>query len=162
MSNRFWRFHWAECPEFSASNAWSALWGRERSPDGSQTRCGCDGVPQFDCRACRDCRGLPDWDVAECSTCGDTGQEAVDCLLCDGTGWQDCVRGYSCCADPEQLVAYLHARVGTVSDSDGAVIVFDGYQIDTGFDDEPTAIPETIVRRLTWTQLLTELRQTAA
>ncbi|MEV0297030.1 hypothetical protein [Nocardia sp. NPDC050710] len=113
-------------------------------------------MPQFDFR---DCRGLPDSEVADCGTCGGTGQVVVDCMLCEGTGWQDCVRGYSCFADPEQLVSYLRERVGPVGDSDGAVIVFDGYQVDTGFDDEPTVIPETVVARRTWTQFLTDLRQ---
>lgn len=26
----FYRVHWADCPEFSAANAWSALWGADR------------------------------------------------------------------------------------------------------------------------------------
>lgn len=162
MSSRFWRFHWADCPEFTASNAWSALWGLQRSSDGSQTRCGCEGIPQYDSRECRNCRGRRDREVAECGTCGGTGQVDIDCALCGGTGWQDCVRGYSCFADPEQLVAYIDERVGVVGDADGEVIVFDGYQVDTGFDDEPTAIPETVLQRLTWAQFLAGLRPEAA
>ncbi|WP_280184515.1 MULTISPECIES: hypothetical protein [Nocardia] len=159
---RFWRFHWNDCPEFSAVNAYSALWGRERSADGSQTRCGCDGENRYDTVECGACRDLPPQQAAACDACGGAGEVFVDCRVCGGSGWEDCICGYSCFSDPDQLIDYLHHRVGAIDDGHGEVIVFDGAQVDTGFDDEPTAIPETVLERLTWTQFLAGLRREAA
>lgn len=48
----FYRYHWGDCPEFSAENAWSALWGLTRSEDGSRTEC-----PSCDGQGCEDCGG---------------------------------------------------------------------------------------------------------
>mgnify|MGYP001567701502 CR=1 FL=1 len=30
MADTFYRVHWSDCPEFSADNAWSTLWGADR------------------------------------------------------------------------------------------------------------------------------------
>jgi hypothetical protein len=55
----YYRVQWADCPPFTADNAWSALWGSERAKDGSQSACGCDG-----------------WE--DCTSCGGTGWQ--DCV----------------------------------------------------------------------------------
>ncbi|MFD5142694.1 hypothetical protein [Streptomyces sp. NPDC058401] len=45
----FYRLHWADCPPFTADNAWSALWGSTRSTDGSRMECfTCDGTGRLD------------------------------------------------------------------------------------------------------------------
>jgi hypothetical protein len=125
MSETFYRVHWDDAPEFSEEHAWSALWGSEFSADGTQTRC----------HSCDD--GM-DWDRnAPCSTC-------------DGTGWEDCLRGYSCCTSAEQLVAYF-AEHGAPDDDD-TVVIFEGRCSGTGFDGETLAIPEGAVQTMTWSE----------
>ncbi|WP_028478715.1 hypothetical protein [Nocardia sp. CNY236] len=81
--------------------------------------------------------------------------EEVSCSLCGGTGWQDCVRGYSCLTDPEQLIEYMADRT-LIGENDGQVIVFEGIQTDTGFDDEPTVVPTKILQRLSWQEFLAD------
>lgn len=125
MPELFYRVHWDGCPEFSAANAYSAPWGSERSEDGSQT---------------------------ECHRCIGTGNDDMTgaCALCDSTGWEDAVPGYSCVRSPEELIAYMNEH--GVMNNDDTVIVFEGRQVDTGFDGEPTAIPERIIETLPWSE----------
>ncbi|MFE2850539.1 hypothetical protein ACFXJO_05325 [Streptomyces lavendulae] len=119
----FYRLRWSDCPPFGPDNAWSALWGGTRSDDGSRTEClTCDGTGQLDGRPC------PDRDCDE--------------------GWIDCVAGYSCCASAEELIAYFNSRGEPAADD--TVVVFEGRQMGTGFDGEPTAVPERIVETLAW------------
>lgn len=128
----FYRVHWSDAPEFNADNAWSALWGTTRSEDGSQT---------------------------ECLTCDGTGElDDERCTNCGGEGWDDCVRGYSCCWNPESLVAYFN-RPGMQPNGEN-VIVFEGYQTGTGFDGEPCAVPTKIIETLTWEEFLAPPRLT--
>ncbi|MFJ3839490.1 hypothetical protein ACIPY6_28840 [Streptomyces sp. NPDC090054] len=119
----FYRLHWSDCPPFSAENAWSASWGSTRSADGSQTEClTCDGTGELDGEPCSD----------------------RDCE----EGWTDCVAGYSCCASADELIAYLGGR--GEPGADDTVVVFEGRQVDTGFDGEPTAVPERVIETLIW------------
>jgi len=119
----FYRLHWADCPPFSADNAWSALWGGTRSKDGSQTQCGaCDGAGDY--------YGEP------CTNCDD--------------GWVDCVPGYSCCDTPQELIDYFTERGEPTADD--TVVVFEGRQVDTGPDGEPTALPHRAIETLTWAE----------
>lgn len=94
MSEVFYRFHWADSPEFSAANAWSVLWGAERNEDGSKTRC-------------RDC--------------GVFAYEDDDCRTCDGTGWEDASEGYSACNTANELIAYF-AQIGNGFEGEALVI----------------------------------------
>lgn len=124
MSDVFYRMHWRDCPEFCAENAWSALWGAIRSGDGSQTRCGCEGVDQFDTRVCAECAGsgctVTDYGEARCRSCDGEGYFWIRCERCDGTGWQDCVHGYSCWPTPQQLIDYFGSPAqGYPGDGDG-------------------------------------------
>lgn len=124
MTETFYRIHWADSPEFSAANAWSALWGSTRSDDGTQT---------------------------ECTSCHEGDRE--DCSVCDGTGWEDCLQGYSCCDTAEELIAYMneHAIMG----DDDRVIMFEGTRTGSGFDGEPLAIPTRVIEETTWSEFLT-------
>lgn len=153
----FYRIHWTDCPPLASANAWSGLWGSTRSEDGSRTQCMvCDGSGEG-IRDCPKCHGgfVTDQygEPVPCSRCNDDG--VVDgCENCDGEGWLDCVRGYSCTYTPEELISYFTdpARSGT---ADGeSVVVFEGWQEGTGFEGEPTAIPERIIETLTWEQFV--------
>jgi hypothetical protein len=122
----YYRLHPADAPEFDEANAWSALWGRTRSADGSQTLCNdCDGEGE--------------------------GYYGEACSVCGGEGWQDAQRGYSCCYSSEDLTAYFTAR-GIAGDDD-TVIVFAGTRVGNGFDGEPLVVPTRVVERITWAQL---------
>lgn len=122
MSETFYRVHWTGSPEFSTTNAWSALWGAERSEDGSQTRC-------------RECDG--------------TGTAfGENCGTCDGEGWEDCLPGYSCCDTAAELLAYF-TRHGE-PDPTEPVVIFDGVRVGTGFDGEPLATPTGDARWTTY------------
>lgn len=143
----FYRWHRTDAPAFSADNAWSGLWGSEFSEDGSRTKCPtCDGTGDG-WRDCPACHGNPD----DCERCANAGT-IDECEGCEGEGWQDCVRGYSCCWTAQNLADYMTAHAGDLADDWGKVIVFEGEQVDTGFDGEPTAVPETIVKEMTWTE----------
>ncbi|WP_216917150.1 hypothetical protein [Nocardia noduli] len=138
----------------TAENAWSALWGSERSTDGTRTRCPCDG--DFDYEPCPDCQADEhDWDLdrTECARCEDGGVIAT-CPLCGTTGWQDCARGYSCWPTPAQLITYISERVGHMVDDVGTVVEFDGDIIDVGFDGEPLVVPTRIIRTSRWSEFL--------
>ncbi|MFF2088505.1 hypothetical protein ACFVVM_32380 [Nocardia sp. NPDC058176] len=78
--------------------------------------------------------------------------------MCDGTGWQDAVPGYSCWRDPDQLIAYMRERVGVLDDADGVVIEFDGEIVDSGFDGEPTAIPHEVIQTMVWSRFIADRR----
>lgn len=130
----FYRVHWDDCPPLTPDNAWSALWGADRSPDGSQT---------------------------ECRTCDTTGTlDGETCTDCNGQGWEDCVPGYSSAATPEQLIAYF-TRSGMEPTATDTVIIFDGQQVDTGFDGEPTTVPDTIIETLTWAEFTARHQEAA-
>ncbi len=122
MSETFYRVHWEGSPEFSATNAWSALWGATRSEDGSQTEC-------------RECDG----------TGASFGEQ---CGSCDGEGWEDCASGYSCTDSADELLAYF-SRHGEPAD-DEPVAIFEGTRVGTGVDGEPLAIPAGTVRWTTY------------
>jgi hypothetical protein len=161
MSDVFYRMHWRDCPEFCAENAWSALWGSVRSADGAQTRCGCDGVDQGELRECRPCAGTGYRDTGDgamrCRSCDGDGCLRVGCTLCCGTGWLDCVRGYSCWSTPDQLIDYFEeSGRDHPGDNDGRVLVFTGVIVDCGFDGEPTVLPDGApIESMTWTEFLT-------
>lgn len=143
----FFRWHQAEAPAFTAANAWSGLWGSEFSDDGSCTKCpACDGDGDG-WRDCPSCHGDPNG----CERCDDTGA-INECEDCEGAGWRDCVRGYSCCWTAEELAAYMTKHAGEPRDEWGAVIVFDGDLAGTGFDGEPTAVPTTVIKEMTWSE----------
>lgn len=153
----FYRVHWTECPEFTAANAWSSLTGIDRKDgDPSKSECQmCDGG-EGDWTECKHCEALG------CDECDDEGG-TTKCTNCDGTGWENCIRGYSCFSTAEGLLAYFteSGRDGMVGD-DEPVIVFDGWQADTGFDDEPTAVPEQIIETITWAQFVARYEEPAA
>src|SRR5882757_9819304 len=99
MSETYYRFHWADCPTFSADNAWSAQWGAQRGDDGTSivcVPCGGTGEDRTD-PICHRCDG------DGCDRC-DNGID-VACRACDGEGLIDCERGYSCETSPEALIA---------------------------------------------------------
>lgn len=127
MNEIWYRVHWSDCPEFSADNAWSGLWGPARSDDGSQS---------------------------ECTGCGGSGELFIGepCPECDGTGWMDCEPGYSCVDDPADLINYFAGRGEPTGET---VIVFTGRQASTCIDGYPTVIPDEIVETLTWDQFTT-------
>lgn len=158
MADVYYRVHWKDCPPLSPENAWSALWGTQRTPDGTQTYCvTCDGTGEG-ARTCPTCRGLGrdewDWD-AICTRCGGSG--VLDgCESCDGEGVWDCLYGYSCFADPQSLVDYFAARHGTVEDDD-TVVIFEGEYYGTGFDGEDLAVPTRIIEEITWSEFLTRM-----
>lgn len=155
MTETFYRFHWADCPTFSAENAWSAQWGAQRTPDGMQIVCvACDGTGEGT-RDCPRCNG-PHNDYEDrfsCTRCDGTG-DVNECLSCEGEGTIDCERGYSCETSPEALVRYFNdlARSGLADDDAGKVIIFEGDHYDTGLDGEPTAVPTRILETLTWAE----------
>lgn len=131
MAETFYRFHWADCPELTAANAWSALWGADRSADGSQTRC-------------QTCGGDGDGGTGDDGRCDD----------CGGEGWHDALPGYSACSTPAELAAYFATRG---EPADGRVVVFTGRRAGTGFDGEPLAIPERVLRTMTWAEFTASL-----
>lgn len=154
----FYRFHWDGSPEFSAANAWSALWGTTRTADGTQTQCvPCDGTGEGS-RDCPTCKGSgrqeDDWeDWKDCPACKGDGQ--IDgCDSCDGEGANDCQRGYSCFEVPETLIEYFVER-GEPDDDDGKVIVFEGEYYGAGFDGEDLAVPTRVIEEMTWSEFRT-------
>lgn len=170
MSDVFYRFHWTESPEFCPENAFSALWGSERSPDGSHTRCGCRGYDQGDMRECRQCEGggvildFEEGSANTCRACEGNGGFPVGCLLCEGTGWQECARGYSCFPTPQQLINYFTQRGRMkLDDDDGRVVVFAGTVVDHGFEDEPTVIPDSSIPPvwMTWREFTASVSSSA-
>lgn len=148
----FYRWHQADAPTFSAANAWSGLWGSEFSEDGSRTKCpSCDGTGE-DWRDCPRCHA----DGSACDRCDGAGV-INECEDCGGEGWRDCVRGYSCCWSAADLAAYITGHAGEPKDEWGVVIIFDGEQTGTGFDDEPTAVPNQIIKEMTWNEFKASL-----
>ncbi len=127
MADTFYRVHWDGCPEFSAANAWSALWGSERGDDPSRTKC-------------HDCDG------------GALLEFLGGCQVCGGEGWEDAVRGYSCTDTAEELIAYF-TKHSEPSGGD-AVVIFEGEQVGNGVDGEPLAVPTGAVETTTWAEFL--------
>lgn len=143
----YYRVQWGDCPPFGPDNAWSALWGAERSADGSQTVCGCSGTEREWEDPCDQC-------AYGCQACGGAGRRTYRCRSCGGTGWQDCVRGYSAEDSPEALARYFTdlARDGVVGPAD-TVVVFTGTWTGSGFDGEPCVVPDMeYVETLTWAE----------
>lgn len=153
----FYRVHCTTLPAFSAENAWSSLAGIDRKPDDpSKSECQwCDGG-EGEWTECRRCEGLG------CDHCDHQGG-TTECTRCEGTGWEDCIRGYSCCASPEELIAYFSesGRAGMVH-ADEPVVVFEGWQADTGFDDEPTAVPEHVIEIVPWAEFVARHQEVSA
>lgn len=152
----FYRIHWTGSAPFSAANAWSSLTGIDRKPgDPSKSECQMCDSGEGEWTECRHCEALG------CDECNDEGGTTT-CTNCDGTGWEDCIRGYSCYSLPESLVAYFTDRSRPTPSADENVIVFEGWQTDTGFDGEPTAVPERIIETLAWTEFLNRHADIAA
>lgn len=154
MEEVYFRWHRSDIP-FTSKRAWSGLWGSEFNSDGSRAMClACDGTGEG-VRECPHCR-VADWDKLfnDCSRCG--GSRFIDgCEDCDGEGWRDCVRGFSCERNPEDLIRYFTSSVRSgVTDGDGKVIVFTGEETGIGFDGEPCVVPETVIETLTWDEFL--------
>lgn len=121
----FWRIH-DTGHEFSADNAWSSQMDMDR-------RDGEDGTPQQECW----CQAMD-------------GEPAGDCRDCDGEGWVDCQRGYSCCPSAQALAAYFAGQGISLAGWHGfEVIEFEGRAVGTGPDGEPLAVPEGVARRMT-------------
>lgn len=155
MTETFYRLHSnPEAPCFCADHAYSGLWGREWSTDGSQTRClSCDGTGQDDSE-CTECAGagIVDYENdTKCSRCAGNGYVPT-CRIFHGTGWEDAVRGYSCCRTPEELLAYMAEHACGLAD-DEKVLVFEGDEYGIDFDGEPTVIPTQIMEIITWGEL---------
>jgi hypothetical protein len=151
MNGTFYRVHRTNAGllPFSAENAYSSLIDIPRNEDGTKAEC-------------QECRSGRTWDP--CPTCRDDYTSTVDCPACngeggsgpctncDGTGWEDCLPGYSCFEHPNQLLDYfLDPHHPHLADSE-PVIVFEGHQVGTGFDYEPTAVPDRVVETLTWSE----------
>lgn len=149
MKEAFYRLHRDDIP-FTPDRAWSGRWGAEFNEDGSRTMCfTCDGtgIGVRDCPTCTSNYADPE-DRWACPTCG--GDGVVDgCGDCDGEGWEDCVRGFSCEHSPEALLRYFQRR-GMDGAPGARVIVFEGRQTGVGFDGEPCAVPEKILEEMTW------------
>ena len=160
----FYRVHPSDAPALTADNAWSAPWGTRRSSDGSQYECiVCDGTGEgtHDCTACGGGGYTSEFYDTPCDTC--RGDGIIDtCGNCD-SGWIDCVRGYSCCYNPEQLIRYFTdpGRTGCAEITD-QVIVFEGQQEDWGIDGEPTAVPQGISETLSWEEFVARHQQEAS
>lgn len=153
----FYRVHWSSSAEFNAANAWSSLTGIDRKPgDPSKSQCQMCDAGDGEWTECRHCEGIG------CDSCNQQGG-TTQCTNCDGTGWENCLHGYSCFVDPEQLIAYYSesGRSGMVADNE-TVIAFDGWQADTGYDDEPTAVPETVIETMTWAEFRARYEDAAA
>lgn len=153
----FYRVHWTGSAEFSATNAWSSLTGIDRKPgDPSKSECQMCDAGEGEWTECPRCEGVG------CDECNDEGG-TTECTNCDGTGWEDCIRGYSCYSTPEGLLAYFNesGRRGMVS-ADEPVVIFDGWQADAGFDDEPTAVPESVIETITWAEFTARYDEDAA
>ncbi|KIF66276.1 hypothetical protein HY68_36845 [Streptomyces sp. AcH 505] len=153
----FYRVHWTELGDLTAANAWSSLTGIDRKPgDLSKSECQMCDASEGEWTECRHCEALG------CDKCDGQGGSTT-CTNCDGTGWEDCIRGYSCYSTPESLITYYaeSGRSGMVPDAE-RVIIFEGWQTDTGFDDEPTAVPEQIIETLTWAEFRARYEEDAA
>lgn len=143
----FHRWHRTGTPTFTPDNAWSADWGSEFTQDGTAFTCHtCEGAgdqaPEIH-EAC-DGEGCHNCDDGMITECGD----------CDGTGFVDCERGYSCYEDAAELITYIRERAGEPRDDWGAVIVFEGEMVGNGTDGEPLVVPTRVVETLTWSELV--------
>lgn len=137
----FYRWHQKDAPTFNATNAYSADWGSEFTPDGTKYRA--PSSLYYLCDTCQDDTGA----------CGH--EDEGDCENCECPGWADCERGYSCCEDAEDLIAYIREhQAGDPDDSHGTVYVFEGEHTGNGTDGEPLAVPTRIVETLSWSQLV--------
>lgn len=150
----FYRWHRADAPAFTPTNAWSGLWGSEFSADGTRTKCPtCDGTGEG-WQECPRCHG----ELGGCARCGDEG--GIDeCEDCDGEGWRACVRGYSCCWSAQELHDYMTAHAGVPRDDWGKVVVFDGEQTGTGHDDEPCVVPSRVIAEMAWGEFTQSLEE---
>lgn len=108
----YWRFHWFDCPTFSAENAESVGWD-ERD---ECFACGGEGEIELE-----------------------SGLEK--CERCGGTGHVEPVEGYSCCESADELYRYFMRRI-LPDDDDGVVVVFSGIWMGSGDDGELLVVPE--------------------
>jgi len=60
------------------------------------------------------------------------------------------------------LLTYFTDRSRPTPAADETVVIFDGWQADSGFDDEPTAVPERIIETLTWAEFVARHEEHAA
>lgn len=149
----YYRLHRNDSPCFCAEHAYSYQFGAEFGADGSQYRCDwCQGtgIADEDCP----CRGHD----PGCTRCDPVDPGIIrdaECHRCEGGGWADADRGYSCCEDPAALVAYIRHHVGEqLAAADGfCVIVFSGELEGFGTDeDERLVVPRQVHETLTWQQ----------
>jgi len=131
MSETYYRLHWADCPEFNSDNAWSKPWGSRANPaDPTQHECSC-------------CPG-----------------DDPECRWCEGTGWMEARRGYSCLESAEELMAYMRGWAkDLVADPSVArpgdqVIVFRGQLVGRGDTDEYLVVPTEIVAQHGWAEFV--------
>jgi len=132
---RFYRVH-DDTYEFSAENAWSSQAGVPLiAPDRDQC-IGCEGVGT----------DPNEWDEA--------GDCPAQCGSCGGEGSFQRDRGYSCCASPEDLIAYLSGHMGAAPGD--TVIIFEGEQVGSCPDGMPLAVPARVVATTTWGEFTKE------
>jgi hypothetical protein len=150
----YYRIHWTGSAPLTAANAWSSLTGPARKPgDPSKSECQMCDNGEGEWTECAECHG---------KGCDDCDEGWTDrCTNCAGTGWEDCIRGYSCYSTPEGLIAYFADNSRPEPADDETVVIFDGWQADTGFDDEPTAVPERIIETLTWAEFTARYEEAA-
>ena len=154
--NTFYRIHWNGSAPLTAANAWSSLTGIDRKPgDPSKSECQMCDSGEGEWTECDRCDGLG------CDTCDQQGG-TTECTNCEGAGWEDCIRGYSCFSTAESLLTYFTDRSRPTPAADETVVIFDGWQADSGFDDEPTAVPERIIETLTWAEFVARHEEHAA
>lgn len=131
-SPTYWRMHWAASGQFGADNAYSFPWSNivVRNPaDPTQ-------------HTCMECWGQP---------------STVDgpCPVCDGTGWQDARRGYSCLTSADELADYMRewlpemiADPESVAGEVAAVVEFEGVLTGRGDTDEYLVVPRKVVQTM--------------
>ena len=128
----FYRVHDMAVP-FDAEHAWSYLYG-PRNGEAGRDEC----VP---------CNGTGD------AIPGCEADDDGDCANCHGDGWLEADRGYSCFADPAEMIEYGEGRMDVRANR---VIEFEGEQVGLGCDGEPLAVPSRVVRVITWDEFTAE------
>ncbi|WP_327335091.1 hypothetical protein [Streptomyces anulatus] len=133
---------------FSADNAYSSYIDIPRNETGTKSECQeCRGNGRTwdTCLSCNNDYTYTD----PCSTCDNKGGSGP-CEPCNGTGWEDCLRGYSCFAHPDQLLDYFLAPSHPFIADSEPTIIFEGHEVGTGPDWEPLVIPNRVVETLNW------------
>lgn len=107
MSETYYRVHWADCPEFSAANAWSMGWGAARHPEDSS---------RYECPAC---------DGEGCENCGSEGyfdaQRGYSCVA-DAEALIDYMAEHGTPGDDERVIVFTGRRVGNGGDGEPLVV----------------------------------------